>query len=118
MITVNLARLSLSAHSCTSDHGISNFSSSLMVGPSTAAAAAAAADDGDVSSQLPAKLVAEAVILIGDALPCLTKLVTSEDTCGCDGAPSLSRRCHRLLAALDWIILCVEKESTTPKRDN
>lgn len=61
MITVNFDRLSFSAHSCTSDHGMSNLSSP-FIGSSADA-------DGDAVSSLLVVLLANAVF--GNMLFCL-----------------------------------------------
>lgn len=87
MTTVNLARLSFSAHSCTSDHGMSSFSASspLMAGT----VVAADEDEVDEKSSLPAALLlADAVIFTDNTLFGQSLVDDGVNDIFCCGAPS------------------------------
>ena len=79
IITVNLGRLSSSAHSCTSDHGMSNFSSSLLLvlgfGSLISVDVSPLTDEDELGPSLSEeKLLADAVICRSVSLVCPSRL--------------------------------------------
>lgn len=79
IVTVNLGRLSMRAHSCTSDQGISSFSSvGGIIGSFTIAVLADGGDDDDDNSSLSAAL-ADAAIFISDGMLLCLLLIGAAD---------------------------------------